>query len=144
MRLFNYFVYIVKCSDDSYYTGITNNVDRRVYEHNNSIDESSYTFHKRPVLLVFHEAFKDVNQAISFEKQIKGWTRKKKEALIDNNWDKLKELAICKNLTSHLNYRKPFDSAQGDKNNYSDQSDTIINSDQFNSITMQAQGDTII
>lgn len=115
--MFNYFVYIVKCSNNSYYTGVTNNVERRVYEHNTSIDDSSYTFNKRPVELVFVQPFHDINQAIAFEKQIKGWTRKKKEALIENNWYKLKELAVCINDTSHVNFSKsitPFNSAQGD------------------------------
>jgi putative endonuclease len=118
MRLFNYFVYIVKCSDNSYYTGVTNNLELRVYQHNTSEDDSAYTYSRRPVELVFYEPFKDINQAISFEKQIKGWTRKKKEALIASNWDKIKELAKCINSTSHLHYkekRTPFDSAQGDK-----------------------------
>jgi putative endonuclease len=119
MKLFGYFVYIVKCKDESYYTGITNDVERRVYEHNTSNDESTYTFDKRPVTLVFYEPFKDVNQAIAFEKQGKGWTRKKKEALIENNWNKIKELAICKNSTSYLEFKtkseQPFDYAQGDK-----------------------------
>jgi putative endonuclease len=68
MRIFNYFVYIVECNDKSYYTGITNNIERRVYEHNTSLDDSSYTYNKRPVELIFYEAFKDVNQAIAFEK----------------------------------------------------------------------------
>lgn len=86
MRIFNYFVYIVKCSDKSYYTGVTNNVERRVYEHNNSLDDSAYTFNKRPVELVFYQPFQDIKQAITFEKQVKGWTRKKKEALIEKNW----------------------------------------------------------
>lgn len=67
MRLFNYFVYIAKCRDNSYYTGITNDIERRIYEHNSSNNESSYTFNKRPVELVFCEPFKEVNQAISFE-----------------------------------------------------------------------------
>ncbi len=118
MRIFNYFVYIVKCSNSSYYIGITNSIERRIYKHNNSSEQSTYTFDKRPVELVFYEAFKDVNQAIAFEKQVKGWTRKKKEALIENNWDKIKELAVCINQTSHLNHKHigtPFDSAQGDK-----------------------------
>lgn len=118
MIIFNYFVYIVKCSNESYYTGVTNNLERRVYEHNNSQDDSSYTFNKRPVELIFYETFQDVKQAIAFEKQVKGWTRKKKEALIEKNWDKIKELAVCINESSHTNYKKievPFDSAQGDK-----------------------------
>ena len=106
MRILNYFVYIVKCQDDSYYTGITNNLDRRIFEHNTSKDSSAYTFDKRPVVLVFYEAFKDVHQAIAFEKKVKGWNRKKKEALIENNWDRLKDLAVCKNDTSHLNFKR--------------------------------------
>lgn len=121
MRLFRYCVYIVKCTDDSYYTGITNNIELRLYQHNHSTDQSAYTFSRRPVELVFYEAFQDVNQAIAFEKKIKGWTRKKKEALIQNNWDILKELALCKNDSTHKNFmtmkEQPFDSAQGDSDN---------------------------
>ncbi|WP_379047525.1 hypothetical protein [Pedobacter alpinus] len=52
---------------------------------------------------MFCEDFNDVNQAIAFEKQIKGWTRKKKEAIITGNWEKLKGLAVCKNNSSHHN-----------------------------------------
>ena len=120
MRIFNYFVYIIKCSDNSYYTGVTNDLERRLHEHNHSNDHSAYTFDKRPTILMYYEPFYDINRAIAFEKQIKGWTRKKKEALINKNWDRIKELAICNNGSSHKNYRKtgtPFDSAQGDSNN---------------------------
>lgn len=77
-----------------------------------------HIYNKRPVQLIFCQPFQDIQQAIAFEKQIKGWTRKKKEALIENNWDRIKELAVCINETSYLNYkqtRTPFDSAQGDK-----------------------------
>lgn len=74
----SYSVYILKCSDDSYYTEVTNNVDRRVYEHNNSKDEHSYTYSRRPAILVFVYNFNNINQAIEVEKQIKGWSRKKK------------------------------------------------------------------
>lgn len=79
MKLFNYFVYILKCNDDSFYTAVTNNLEKIIYEHNHSLDDSTYTYNKRPVKLVFYEAFKDVHQAIAFEKQVK-FTRKKKEA----------------------------------------------------------------
>lgn len=117
MNLFRYVVYIVKCSDNSYYTGITNNLDRRLYEHNTSDDDFNYTFSRGPVVLVYYELFNDVKQVIAFEKKITGWTRKKKEALIENKWSKLPELSICKNTSSHLNYKleQPFDSAQGDR-----------------------------
>ena len=101
-----YFVYILKCSDDSYYTGVTNDLDRRLYEHQSGYRQGSYTHDRRPVELVFFEVFYDIRQAIAFEKQVKGWTRKKKEALIERNWDKIKELAQCRNETSHKNYKK--------------------------------------
>jgi putative endonuclease len=101
-----YTVYILKCADHSYYTGVTNDIDRRLYEHHNAINPTCYTSTKRPLVLVFCEHFKDINEAISFEKQIKGWSRKKKEAIINDNWDKLKELSICKNITSHTNFTK--------------------------------------
>jgi putative endonuclease len=100
-----YYVYILKCSDDSYYAGVTNNLDRRVAEHSEGIDNKSYTFKRRPIQLVFCDAFNDINKAIAFEKQIIGWSKKKKEALIERNWDKLKELASCKNQISHKNLK---------------------------------------
>ncbi|MCI0750827.1 MAG: hypothetical protein L0Y35_03235 [Flammeovirgaceae bacterium] len=51
--------------------------------------------------LVFWEKFNNPDHAIEFEKQVKGWGRKKKQALIDRNWDRLKELAVCKNETHY-------------------------------------------
>lgn len=101
-----YSVYILKCNDGTYYTGITNDIDRRMYEHNNGINSKCYTFKRRPLSLVFCENFPDVNQAIEFEKQVKGWSRKKKEAIINDNWEELKELSICKNETNYKNYLK--------------------------------------
>ncbi len=73
-----YYVYIVQCADGSYYTGITNNVDRRVNEHNAGINPKAFTYGRRPVSLVYHEIFNDILQAIAWEKQIKGWNRKRK------------------------------------------------------------------
>lgn len=88
-----YYVYIVKCSDNSYYTGYTNDLARRINEHNVGLNPASYTYTRKPVELVFYYEFNDVNQAIQFEKQIKGWSRKKKEAIINDNWDLLPELS---------------------------------------------------
>src|SRR5690606_27738723 len=88
-----YYVYILKCCDDSYYTGITNNIERRFAEHQEGINKTSYTFRRRPIELVFSMMFKDVRQAIAFEKQVKGWSRKKKEAIINNQWELLPELS---------------------------------------------------
>ncbi|MCR8557704.1 GIY-YIG nuclease family protein [Mucilaginibacter sp. BJC16-A38] len=88
-----YFAYILLCSDNSYYTGITNNLESRLYDHENGVDPKSYTFKRRPVKLVFHEMFHDVNQAIAFEKQVKGWRRAKKEAIINGDWHLLPGLS---------------------------------------------------
>ena len=101
------YVYIVRCSDNSYYTGVTNDPDWRVQEHNEGRDIKAYTYKRRPVELVFHEMFQDPDQAIEFEKQLKGWSRKKKEALIRGDWDALPALSECQNKTHHLN--KPKD-----------------------------------
>ena len=98
------YVYIVKCADDSYYTGITNNIEKRLMEHQIGIDKSSYTFSRKPVELVFCQPFDNIISAIEQEKRIKRWTRKKKEALIEGNWEKLRELAECLNESSHKNF----------------------------------------
>lgn len=86
-----YWIYIVECNDNSYYTGVTNNLDRRIWEHNNDEDENHYTFSRRPVKLLYCEDYYDVNSAIDREKQIKGWSRRKKEALMKGDFNKLKK-----------------------------------------------------
>jgi putative endonuclease len=77
-----YYVYILKCSDESYYTGVTNNLERRLNEHQYGVNEGSYTYFRRPVELKFFEEFKYINQAIEIEKKIKKWSKGKKKALI--------------------------------------------------------------
>ncbi|MDP5121057.1 MAG: GIY-YIG nuclease family protein [Spirosomaceae bacterium] len=89
----NYVVYILKCSDNSFYTGVTSNLEKRVLEHQSGKHPTSYTFKRRPIELVYFETFQDMSQAIHYEKQIKGWSRAKKQALIEGNWDKVVELA---------------------------------------------------
>jgi len=92
-----YFVYILKCSDNSYYTGFTNNLERRFGEHQSGKNKDCYTYYKRPLELMWFETFNDVLNAIAIEKQIKGWSRIKKEALITQDWDKL--VIFSKNYT---------------------------------------------
>ncbi|MBO6880846.1 MULTISPECIES: GIY-YIG nuclease family protein [Winogradskyella] len=87
------YVYILKCSDDTYYTGITSNLTNRISEHKNGKHIESYTYTRRPIKLVFYAGFTDINLAIQTEKQIKKWSRAKKEALINNEFDKLSNLA---------------------------------------------------
>ena len=83
------YVYLVKCQDDSYCTGVTNNVKKRIVEHNLGLDKKSYTYSRRPVKLAFSQEFVDPNEAIRFEKQVKGWSRAKKKALIKGDFEKL-------------------------------------------------------
>ncbi|HKK61720.1 MAG TPA: GIY-YIG nuclease family protein [Bacteroidales bacterium] len=91
-----YYVYILLCKDNSYYTGITNNIEKRIVEHNHSPNKTSYTYSRRPVKIVFYETFQNPNDAILWEKRIKGWSRKKKEALINGNFEELKRLSNLK------------------------------------------------
>ena len=97
----NIYVYILLCSDKSYYIGVTNNLEHRLEQHHKGINVSCYTFERRPLELMYCQIFDDPVSAIAFEKKLKGWSRKKKQALIDENLTKLKELAICKNNTNH-------------------------------------------
>ncbi|PWW03753.1 putative endonuclease [Hoeflea marina] len=87
-------VYILRCADGSYYTGLTRqDVEARVWEHNNLPDEKSFTARRRPVSLVFTETYDRLLDAIAREKQIKGWSRRKKEALIAQDYEGLPALS---------------------------------------------------
>ena len=88
-----YYVYIVLCSDGSYYTGVTNDLKRRIYEHNHKNDFFSYTNNRKPVTLLYYEVYVSSMEAIRREKQIKGWRRAKKEALIRGDIETLKSLS---------------------------------------------------
>ncbi|MDC9721964.1 MAG: GIY-YIG nuclease family protein [Urechidicola sp.] len=87
------YVYILKCSDDTYYTGVTSDLTKRIESHNNGLYKGSYTSTRRPLELVFYAEFTDINMAIEKEKQIKKWSRAKKEALINDDYDTLPNLA---------------------------------------------------
>ena len=76
-----WYLYIVKCKDSSYYTGITTNIKRRISEHNNKLGAKSL-FGKLPVLLVYKEQFEDQTEAARREKEIKDWNHAKKRSLI--------------------------------------------------------------
>lgn len=75
-----FFLYILRCRDDSLYIGITNNLDKRLQYHNSG--NVKFTKNRRPFLLVYSEEYDDKSTAALREKQLKGWTRKKKEGLI--------------------------------------------------------------
>ena len=87
------YVYILKCSDNTYYTGITSNLEQRITEHKLGKHIESYTYKRRPIELKFYAEFSDISIAIQTEKQIKKWSKAKKEALINDEFEKLPNLA---------------------------------------------------
>lgn len=95
---------MVECSDTSIYTGLTNNLERRLREHNFGLNDNSYTSKRRPVKLIFQQEFIQFAQAEFFEKKIKKWSRAKKLALANEEYDTLALLAKCKN-ESHSKYK---------------------------------------
>jgi len=76
-----FFLYMVRCSDNSLYTGITNDIDQRVEAHNEGRG-AKYTSSRGPVVLVYEEQCRTRSAALKREIQIKGWTKARKEALI--------------------------------------------------------------
>jgi putative endonuclease len=77
-----YAIYILLCSDSTYYTGLTRDLDGRVHEHKIGTNPDSYTFSRRPVKLVWSVVKESYQEAFQWEHRIKGWSRAKKEALI--------------------------------------------------------------
>jgi len=88
----SFWVYLLKCADDSYYVGMTNNLELRIAQHQTGVDPKSYTHSRRPVELVWSQAFQSHDDAFRCERQIKGWSRAKKEALIRGDWYGIHEI----------------------------------------------------
>ena len=103
------YVYILKCADGSYYTGSTKDLELRLWEHQNGLG-ANHTAKRLPVELVYCEECNRVDDAYFREKQVQGWNRKKKEALISGDTNQLHLLAACRNASNYEN--AGFDSAQ--------------------------------
>ncbi|MDF0644908.1 MAG: GIY-YIG nuclease family protein [Nitrospira sp.] len=88
----SFWVYIVRCADGSYYTGHTDDLDRRLAEHHAG-QVSGFTATRRPVTLLFSEVFSTREEALASEQRIKGWSRKKKEAMLRGDWAEVSRLA---------------------------------------------------
>ena len=86
------YVYILECSDGSYYTGSTTDLERRLEQHQVG-EGAKYTRSRRPVRLIYSEEYDRIDVAFFREKQIQGWSRKKKLALIEGRLEELPELA---------------------------------------------------
>ena len=106
-------LYIVQCSDGSFYTGTTRvAVETRIGQHNAGMFPDSYTFKRRPVTLVFAEHYQRIVDAIAMERRVKGWSRRKKQAVIDGQWETLPELSkrrarpLYRSLLEHPSRRR--------------------------------------
>ena len=85
-------MYILECSDGSYYTGSTNNLELRLQQHQRG-EGANHTKKRLPVKLVYFEEFNRIDEAFYREKEVQGWSRKKKEALIFSRPETLPELS---------------------------------------------------
>lgn len=97
-------MYILECADRSYYTGSTIDLDARVLEHQNG-EGANYTKKRLPVKLAYYEEYDRIDDAFYREKQVQGWNRKKKEALINGEFQNLR--ALAKNYTQFPRAPKP-------------------------------------
>ncbi|WP_112381538.1 MULTISPECIES: GIY-YIG nuclease family protein [Sphingomonas] len=88
-----FWAYLLRCSDGSYYAGHTDDLERRIGQHQSG-DMQGYTQRRRPVRLVWSQDFVRRDEALAAERQIKGWSRRKKEALIAGDWADLHDAAI--------------------------------------------------
>lgn len=87
-----FWVYLLRCADGSYYAGHTDNLDQRIGEHTTGAC-GGYTATRLPVELVYSQTCPTRIEALTFERQIKGWSRAKKEALIRGDWGEISRLA---------------------------------------------------
>jgi predicted GIY-YIG superfamily endonuclease len=88
----SYAIYILKCRDGTYYTGLTKDLEARLREHQTGAQPDAHTYSRRPVKLVWNEVFESYEEAFQWEHQIKGWSRAKKEALIRGDIERIHEI----------------------------------------------------
>ncbi|MGY4830922.1 GIY-YIG nuclease family protein [Sphaerotilaceae bacterium SBD11-9] len=88
----SFFTYMLHCVDHSYYVGHTDDLEKRIAEHNEG-SYPGYTRHRKPVTVVWSQEFASRDEAWAAERQIKGWARAKKEALIQGDWKTLQQHA---------------------------------------------------
>jgi putative endonuclease len=94
------YMYILKCGNGKYYVGSTTNLELRIQQHQAG-EGANFTKKNLPIELMYYEIYPRIDEAFAREKQVQGWRRDKKEALINNNKEDLHLLAVCNNDTSH-------------------------------------------
>jgi predicted GIY-YIG superfamily endonuclease len=97
------YLYILECRDKSLYIGSTNNLEERINQHQKG-EGSRYTSCRLPIKLVYVEEFHKISDAFYREKQLQGWSKKKKIALIEKRKEDLKQYAACQNSSHFENY----------------------------------------
>jgi putative endonuclease len=88
-----FWVYMLRCADNSFYVGHTDDLEARLAQHHQGFFRSCYTFDRRPVVLVYTQDFPTREEALSMEQKIKGWSRAKKSALIKGDWPEISRIA---------------------------------------------------
>ncbi|WP_263081270.1 GIY-YIG nuclease family protein [Endozoicomonas sp. Mp262] len=111
-----FYVYILRCSDSSYYTGHTDNLERRLAQHHARAFPDCYTANRRPVELVYQQTFSTREEALASERRIKGWSRKKKEAMMSGDWQEVSRLARRKPSTTSA-HPEPVEGCKHSPNN---------------------------
>lgn len=96
------YMYILKCSNDLYYTGSTIHLEKRINQHNAG-EGANFTKKHLPITLVYFEEFQRIDDAFYREKQVQGWSRQKKETLINGETNLLHSLSECKNESHSKN-----------------------------------------
>jgi predicted GIY-YIG superfamily endonuclease len=103
-----YVVYILECADRSYYTGSTDDIAKRLWQHKEGVERASYTYSRRPVILVWaSEETRYYYDALRWERQIKGWSRAKKQALIRGEFGLLHEIVKAERQNKEKNKSRP-------------------------------------
>ncbi|MFD2562136.1 GIY-YIG nuclease family protein [Aquimarina rubra] len=92
------YMYILECSDGTYYTGSTKDLKKRLQQHQNG-EGANHTKKRLPVKLLYYEQYDRIDTAFYREKQVQGWSRAKKEALMRGDIEELHMLSECKNET---------------------------------------------
>jgi len=96
-----FYLYLIECNDNTYYIGVTNDLSRRLIEHQDGLSLNSYTHNRRPIKLKYYLEFDKMSEAIFYEKRLKKWSKAKKEAFFKREWDLLRELSKCKKNNSN-------------------------------------------
>jgi tRNA/rRNA methyltransferase len=123
----SFFTYILRCADGTYYTGHTDDLETRVDQHQTGVVKG-YTADKRPVELMWSEQFETRAEALACELQVKGWSRRKKEALIAGDWERLKEasLSVSAPASPSLGSALPLRSGRTEENMSGSSSPLIV------------------